>query len=542
MQVEDLVNSTANLDDDSTRFAEMILAKARFHRILVESLERGVNNDQKVEKKPKEKSKKKKRRKSKKDKDKKEKHKVKKEREEQKIEEMLEKIRLKKEKLKLRKERENEKEKEKKKKKKSKKKKKKRDSKAKTVTIEVSDHDSDDEGFNCWWSIGIEQENDDEGDKSKAKKTQIVNKTPRKKCSKRSRKKCIDKTDHSFTDQSQSTADQSTADQSTSVTEHTARSSLASSHQWSFSSPMVRKVSEDLSEHAVNTATVMWWDNVKDTVPYMPTSLSTKTPTTTPTAAPKRSAIPMLLSPRSDSSDSEDYDDVSIFSEESLSEQILDDLSCILDCSDESDNDDEENPTSKKSLRNLSNKSYDSSSICSGPFIPMSPLRKNTSFTESPCMTPTSERHLSSVKIISSRSLLTNSEEGTTSPRAKSASSPGEPSDANSSVRDESSPLGPQSPSQTGSRTEPTRNSPLATIEQSENNDKKNEVPQSPHLDGIQPVPREGLFGNREITTSPKKGLGSPSLDGIQPVSRVGLFGKRKTPGSPCLPDNVPLA
>ena len=369
--INDLVSSpTSNtkLDDDATRFAEMILAKAKFHRILVESI--GAREDRKKEKKRKEKSKKrkgdKKKRKSKKDKGKKEKRKVEEQSEEQKIGEVLEKIRLKKEKLKARKEKE-------KKKKKSKKKKKKRNSKAKTIDIDISDQESvQDSKPVCWWSLATEDYNDDEEEEKYEIKKTIVSKTPRQKSKskKRRNKKFIDQTEHSFTDQSASTADRST-----SVTGHTARSSLASS-QPSFSSPLVRKVS-DPSDHVINSATVIWWDKVKEATALTPKALPSRTPTTTPSMVPKRSVYPsFLLSPRSDNSES-DYDDVSIFSEKSLSEQILDDLSCILDCSDDSDNDDvEETPTSKrKSSRTLSSNSYDSSSICSDPFTPTSPIR-----------------------------------------------------------------------------------------------------------------------------------------------------------------------
>lgn len=373
---------------------------------------------------------------------------------------------------------------------------------------------------------------DDEEEKYEIKKTPIVSKTPRKKSKskKRRRKKFIDQTDHSFTDQSASTADHST-----SVTGHTARSSLASS-QPSFSSPLVRKVS-DLSDYAINSATVMWWDKIKEATPLTPRALPSRTPTTTPSMVPKQSVYPsFLLSPRSDTSES-DYDDVSIFSEESLSEQILDDLSCILDCSDDSENDDvEETPTSKrKSSRTLSNKSYDSSSICSGPFTLSSPIQKPRSSrgpTTDGCITPSTDRHPSSVKILSSRSLC--SEKGNGSPCAISPSSLESPSAFSSS------PPSPRSRSNTRSRTEPTRNTPTAARMQTEDSpiDKKN-----PSIDGIIPSPTAGLIGNQK-KISPTKAVESPSIDGIQPTPREGLFGNRtrKPSNALSLPAGVPLA
>ena len=530
--INDLVSSptsSTKLDDDATRFAEMILAKAKFHRILVESI--GAREDRKKEKKRKEKSKKrkddKKKRKSKKDKGKKEKRKVEEQSEEQKIGEMLEKIRLKKEKLKVRKDKE-------KKKKKSKKKKKKRSSKAKTINIDISDQESvQDSKPVSWWSLATEDyDDDDEEEKYEIKKTPIVSKTPRKKSKSKKgrRKKFIDQTEHSFTDQSASTADRST-----SVTGHTARSSLASS-QPSFSSPLVRKVS-DLSDHAINSATVIWWDKVKEATPLTPKALPSRTPTTTPSMVPKKSVYPsFLLSPRSDNSES-DYDDVSIFSEESLSEQILDDLSCILDCSDDSDNDDvEETPTSKrKSSRTLSSNSYDSSSICSGPFTPTSPIRKPRSsrgtLTDG-CITPTTAKHSSSVKILSSRSLC--SEKANENLCAISPSSLESPSAFLSP-----SPTSPRSRSNTKSRAEPTRNTPMAGTMQTEDSPIDNKNP----IDGIISLPTAGLFGNRK-KISPTKALESPSIDGIQPTPLAGLFGNttRKAPNGLSLPTGVPLA
>lgn len=267
----------------------------------------------------------------------------------------------------------------------------------------------------------------------------------------------------------------------------------------------------------MNTATVMWWDNVKDTPPKSPNcTLPSRTPTTTPTTACKRSVIPMLLSPRSDTSDS-DYDDVSIFSEESLSEQILDDLSCILDCSDESDLDLDETPGSqKRSSRSISAKSYDSSSICSGPFT----LLKKSSVTEGSedldptdildpedlldlediCATPTTERkHLSRVKILSSRP-SPYSKKGNTSLCPSSPSSNASSCESSHDSPSDSYSSSPKSSS--GSRTEPTRNSPLAIAVQRSESPKAVEEKEAP-LDGIAPVPRQGLFGNRKVHVSP---------------------------------------
>jgi hypothetical protein len=566
-----------NLDEDSNSFAEMILAKARFHRVLVESLEKSVKKDRKEEKKRREKGsdgKKrksdKKRRKSKKDKDKKEKRKVKNERDTDQIQEMLEKI--KKQKQKIRKE----KDKEKKKKKKSKKKKKKRDSKTKTITtIEVSDDESGDLSLNTWWSIGIEEKRA-EVDKKKntkksiplkknTKKSQIVNKIPLKKEYKLIPTKGIDQTELSNTEHSTT---------GTCITEQTSPSSLESSQRSSLHSPIVRKVSYELySDETANSASVMWWDNAKDTPSRVTNSLPSKTPTSTPTIASKRSFVPTLLSPASDTSDSDyddvsinsspsktpttaskrsfaptllsprsdtsdsDYDDdVSIFSEESLSEQILDDLSCILDFSEESDSDFEGTPISKKNLsREESGKSYDCSSICSGPFTLMSPLRKVTSFKE--CVTPISEKYLSSVKNVSSRPSPYNNK-GNISPCTSPHASPSATSNASSN--DSSSPSSstsnhsPKSSSHTGSRTEPTRNSPLVISIEMKDSPKS---AKSTTVDGIKPISREGLFGRRSIQKeeSPKSAK-STTVDGIKPVPREGLFGRR-----PCLPSCVPL-
>lgn len=493
-KTNDLVSSptsSTKIDDDAAHVAEMMLAKAKFQQILSESI--GVRADRKKEKKRKEKSKKrkgdKKKRKSKKDKGKKEKSKVNTESEEQKLNEMLEKIRLKKDKLKLKKEKE-------KKKKKPKKKKKKRISKTKTSAIDVSDQESvEDCKPMSWWSLATEDyEAEDE------KKTPVVSKTPRKKSKKRSHKKRVDQTDESVTDHSASTADLST-----SVTGHTARSSLASS-QPSFSSPLVRKVS-DLSDYAMNSATVIWWDKVKAATPLTPTKASpSRTPATTPNMVPKKSVYPsFLLSPRSDASES-DYDDVSIFSEESLSEQILDDLSCILDCSDESDNGSiEDTPASKrKSLKSLSNKFDDSSSICSDPFTLISCTRKPRSSrgtTADACKTPATGKHPSTVKIVSSRSLC--SQKGNGSPCAISPSSLESPSTSLMS------PTSPRSRSNTGSRTEPTRNTPRAEMIQTENSPAGNQNP----VDGIQPISREGLFGNR------RKAPNATSLPTVVPLA-----------------------
>ena len=633
-----------NLDTDSNSFAEMILAKARFHRVLVESLEKSVKKDRKEEKKRrgkgsdgKKRKSDEKRRKSKKDKDKKEKHKVKNERDTDQIQEMLEKI--KKQKQKIRKE----KDKEKKKKKKSKKKKKKRDSKTKTIaTIEVSDDESGDLSLNTWWSIGIEEKRA-EGDKKKntkksiplkknTKKSQIVNKIPLKKEYNLIPTKGVDQTELNTTEHSNT---------GTCITEQTSPSSLESSQRSSLHSPIVRKVSYELdSDVTANSASVMWWDNAKDTPSRVTNSLPSKAPTTTPTIASKRSFVPTLLSPASDTSDSDyddvsinsspsktptttskrsfaptllsprsdtsdsDYDDdVSIFSEESLSEQILEDLSCILDFSEESDSDFEGTPISKKNLsREESGKSYDCSSICSGPFTLVSPLRKVTSFKE--CVTPISEKHLSSVKIVScrpspynsktpiSKKNLSRDESGKsydcssicsgpfplssplrkvtsfkecvtpisekylssvkivssrpspcnnkgninpcTSPHASPSAASNASSNDSSSPSSSTSNHSPKSSSHTGSRTEPTQNSPLEISIEMEDSPKS---AKSSTLDGIKPISREGLFGRSSIQMeeSPKSAV-STTVDGIKPVPREGLFGRR-----PCLPSCVPL-
>ena len=522
--VTSIDNMATTMDEDCERFAETILAKARFHRILVESLERGQKKEEKKKKSrnpksPKKKSKKKSRESMKKDKDKKEKKK--KYRDEKTREKVVEKLKKKgyeedekniekalkkveKQARKIRKQKEKERKKKKKpkslskipkspKKKKrestSSKKKKKRDSKRE------SENDSGDEKFNYWWSIGNQD--------CKSTPTQIVNKIPqskkKKKKAKRDSKTCIDITDHSATESATETT----------ITEHTSRCSLASSHQWSFSSPFVRKLTEESTEE---TQVVMWWDKVQDVAPKTPTSLPSRTPTTTPAAAQRRSFIPMLLSPRSDTSES-DYDDVSIFSEESLSEQILDDLSCILDCSDD-DTDYPETPKSRKaSSRSLSNKSYDSSSICSGPFSIISPLRKKTSFKEvydgKPLVTPPSERHLSSVRILGSRP----------SPRY----SPGSNESKSSHGSDNS---------ETDTRC--NRRSSQTSTPQTGSPSEDSTSPEEVDIQ-IESTPKAGCSSKSLVTTP---------LDGITPIFTKSLFGNRKVqvpPRVPTLPTSVPL-
>mmetsp|Transcript_5409 Transcript_5409/g.12838 ORF Transcript_5409/g.12838 Transcript_5409/m.12838 type:complete len:546 (+) Transcript_5409:51-1688(+) len=536
--VTSIDNMVTTMDEDSARFAEMILAKARFHRIIVESLERGQKKEEKMRKEkkrspksPKKKSKKKSRESIKKDKDKKEKkkkdrdekrrekviEKLKKkgyEEDEKNIEKALKKVEKQARKIKRQKEKERKKKKKKpkslskipkspKKKKRestSSKKTKKRDSKrdsksSKALTVDVSENDSGDENFNYWWSIGNQEH--------KSTPTQIVNKIPhskkKKKKTKRDSKTCIDVTDHSATESATETT----------ITERTSRCSLASSQQWSFSSPIVRKLTEESTEE---TQVVMWWDKVQDAPPKTPTSLPSRTPTTTPTTAQRRSFIPMLLSPRSDTSDS-DYDDVSIFSEESLSEQILDDLSCILDCSDD-DIDYPETPKPRKdSSRSLSNKSYDSSSICSGPFSIISPLRKKTSFKEvydgTALVTPPSERHLSSVRILGSRPSPHYSPGSNGSKSSHGSDNSETDTRCNRRSSQTSTP-------QTGTPTEDATSPEEVDIQ-------------------IELTPKAGCSS---------KSLLSTPLDGITPVSTKSLFGNRKvqvTPRVPTLPTSVPL-
>ena len=134
---------------------------------------------------------------------------------------------------------------------------------------------------------------------------------------------------------------------------------LGSSHHWSVVTPVVRKTAEDSAADTTSDSTPYWWD-----VPPLPSML---TPEDIPLPAmpkPNKNYLPLLLSPCFDSetdvhatptaaakqkkkylpllllsprsySDSDDSDDVSMCSEESMSEQMLDDLSCILDCSDD---------------------------------------------------------------------------------------------------------------------------------------------------------------------------------------------------------------
>jgi len=351
--------------------------------------------------------------------------------------------------------------------------------KSKTITVEGSNDDSGG-NFDYWWSIGIDDDNieqdsnsnnnNNEKKKKKTrtkKKTRMVNKTPKSKKKGKTKDITMEGSEISLSEHD--------------LTETTA--SIGSSHHWSVATPVVRKTAEDSAADTTSDSTPYWWDlppltsmltpediplpaTPKPNKNYLPLLLSpcfdSETDvhaTPTATAKQKKKNLPLLLlSPRS-YSDSDDSDDVSMCSEESMSEQMLDDLSCILDCSDDlscildcSDEEEgcgrvsEPSPVKKeKSLRahldrildcsdededcvselsyikkekrssahanygykkdsdrwSHNSSDHDSRSICSVP-MRLSPMRKATSFVERTDGSKL-EKHLGGIKIVASR-------------------------------------------------------------------------------------------------------------------------------------------
>jgi hypothetical protein len=486
--------------DDGSLLGDQVLAKARFHRVLLESMEKKAKKERKegkkrtdVEKKSDEKVRKeeKKTQKSKKEKSK-DKNKSKKSKD----------GKLKKESRK-----------EKKTKRKAKKK------KSKTLTVEVSDDDSQSgDSFKYWWSIDIEKE---KGSKKK-KKSQIVSKLPKDK--KRRSKLASIESSIEF-------------DAPSEVTEPTERCSfsMSSSRQWSFSSEFVKKVSDDSVENSTkdteNTtehSSIMWWDISEEITP------------STPPTPQKKKSTQQLLSPCSDDSES-DYDDVSMFSEESLSEEILDDLSCILDededeAEDDSENDSEDEAatelkpsaeldaatknstsdldSSKKNSSDLDSSLYDSSSICSAD---------------------TNKKHLGGVKILSSRpsphtpkskpkvdvveKYLQNITSPTSSRSVGSKTSRARNTTLTSPF---TSPLG------TSNRTRSPKNSPKASPLSTSNRARspKNSPRARPLSTSNRMMSPRASPQVKRITMDGQVGV--EALDGVAMVRRPGLFARRK--------------
>jgi hypothetical protein len=297
----------------------------------------------------------------------------------------------------------------------------------KTITVEGSDDDSCGK-FKFWWSVGIEEDKK----KTKTKKTtRIVNKIPKAKKKGKTKGVTVEGCEISLSEHD--------------LTETTAHSSLGSSqsHNWFVTTLMGRKITEDRSEDTTNHTIPMWWD-----VPPLPSTLSPKSvplPATpiqkkihlpllvspsfdleagiplsaTPTPKQKKGYLPPLLSPSSYSDSDSFDDDVSMCSEESMSEQMLDDLSCILECEDDdcvfelssvkdkrlrvhldcesSLNNNKRDSDSRWSV--VSTDDRDSSSIFSAP-LRLSPLRKASSFDDN---TDDGPKHLGGIKVLASR-------------------------------------------------------------------------------------------------------------------------------------------
>lgn len=219
-------------------------------------------------------------------------------------------------------------------KKKSKKKKKKQD-------IKVSNDDPH-KSFKYWWSLGYDNKCTDKVVKKKKEKKEKKTKTKTKrtkksKDKKKKKKRGIEPTEIDLTDNLSVVSGTENTEE---LTEHTMESSLGSSQQFCLFSPIqaAKKIVStedtiDTTEHITFQNLPMWWDADDEVL------------STPPSTARKIKSVPLLLSPtlESDSeydyvsfADSDDYDDVSFVDNEELSEDILDNLSCILDCSDDS--------------------------------------------------------------------------------------------------------------------------------------------------------------------------------------------------------------
>jgi hypothetical protein len=464
---------TSDDGDSCSSHSEQILAMARFHRILLESFEKRIKKQRKEERRIQKEQKREKKMK----------------RDEEKMQRQAKrdkskaKAKAKKAKTNEKKEKDSEK---KTKKKKEKLKSPKKKKKTKTITVEGSNDDGGGK-FDAWWSIGIDEdiieEDEDNSNNNKKKKknktktkktTRMVNKIPK---TKKKRKPKAINMEGSFISLSEHDHTETTA-------------SLGSSHHWSVVTQVVRKTTDDSAEDTTSDSPY-WWDlpplpstltpkeiplpeTPKPNANYLPMLLSpcfgSEMGASTPPAATSKlkmkKYLPLLLSPRNYDDSSDDSEDVSMCSEESMSEQMLDDLSCILDC--EHDEDEcacdcdcvsEPSPVKKeKSLRahldrildcsdededcvselshikkerissahadcgsslnshkkesdrwSVISSDHDSSSICSAPSVPMrlSPMRKADSFV---VRTDDSKlkKHLGGIKILASRENNTN--------------------------------------------------------------------------------------------------------------------------------------
>jgi len=339
------------IDDDGScdSLAEQTLAMARFHRTLLKSFEKRIKKQRKEERRI---QKEKKRENTMKREEEKMQRKAKKERSKAKAKDKKEKGSEKKEKSSEKKEKDIEK---KTKKKKEQLKSPKKKKKSKTITVEGSNDDSGG-NFDFWWSTGIDDDNIEQDSNSNnnnkkkkkkktrtKKKTRMVNKIPKTKKKGKTKGITMEGSEISLSEHD--------------LTETTA--SIGSSHHWSVVTPVVRKTAEDSAADTTSDSTPYCWD-----LPPLPSMLTPEDIPLPATPKPNKNYLPLLLSPCFDSetdvhatptatakqkkkylpllllsprsySDSDDSDDVSMCSEESMSEQILDDLSCILDCSDD---------------------------------------------------------------------------------------------------------------------------------------------------------------------------------------------------------------
>jgi hypothetical protein len=181
---------------------------------------------------------------------------------------------------------------------------------SKTVKADTSDNDSLDSFKYWWWSSkygngSTEDSSDNSSHRSEATSVSLK-KEARKRVFRVDMSGDLDMTDHTYT-------------------ETTAHETLGSSQEWSISSPMARKIHEDNIDNTRTYTTPVKWDTEDDhRYPSMKPSL----PTTE-----KISIFCPKLAPVFTVSDSDEHTlDVSIISDYSQSEDILDNLSCVLDC------------------------------------------------------------------------------------------------------------------------------------------------------------------------------------------------------------------